>query len=111
VTEQQHWPEAAPPPASASPAPVSASEHPGLDVLEPWASTAWAVVTASGIVQARCGRTSSGVVCNAWRLSRPGGATWRACYACGSGNVPVPIQDAGAEVAAAVARAGPPETS
>jgi hypothetical protein len=55
------------------------------------ASAGWAVVTASGIVQSRCGRRIDGkppAACSAWRLSRPGMRGWRPCYACGSDQVP-----------------------
>jgi hypothetical protein len=44
------------------------------------ASAGWAVVTASGIVQSRCGRRIDGkppTACPAWRLSRPGMTAWR----------------------------------
>jgi hypothetical protein len=71
------------------------------------ASAGWAVVTASGIVQSRCGRRMDGkppTACPAWRLSRPGMSAWRPCFACGSGQVPVPIEAALVEVTAAVAR-------
>jgi hypothetical protein len=72
------------------------------------ATAGGAVVTRSGIVQARCGRQRSGTqptACPAWRLSRPGMRRWRPCYACGSDQVPAPVEAASAEVAAAVAHA------
>jgi hypothetical protein len=72
------------------------------------ATAGWAVVTRSGIVQARCGRQLPGkpsTACPAWRLSRPGMRGWRPCYACGSDQVPAPVEAASAEVAAAVAHA------
>jgi hypothetical protein len=37
--------------------------------------------------------------------SAPGGRTWRACYACGSAELPVAVQAADAEVRVAVAAA------
>jgi hypothetical protein len=64
-------------------------------------------VTASGIVQSRCGPRIDGkppTACPAWRLSRPGMSAWRPCFACGSDQVPVPIKAALVEVTAAVAR-------
>ena len=70
------------------------------------ASAEWAVVTASGIVQSRCGRRINGqppTACPAWRLSRPGMTAWQPCFACGSDQVPVPIEAALTEVIAAVA--------
>jgi hypothetical protein len=77
--------------------------------VEPWAGIAWAVVTTSGIVQARCGRlTSGGSACAAWRLSAPEATAWKACYACGSTEIPAPVQAAGAEVATALATAKQP---
>lgn len=72
------------------------------------ATAGWAVVTRTGIVQARCGHPLSDKPpgpCRAWRLSRPGMRGWRPCFACGSDRVPVPVEVASAEVAAAVAKA------
>jgi hypothetical protein len=101
--EQQHWQHPAPP-ASPSPSPPAHPEYGSRDA-EAWAATPWAVVTGTGIVQARCGHASSGGVCGAWRLSAPGGERWKPCYACGSVEAPIAVQAAGAEVAAAVAEA------
>jgi hypothetical protein len=70
-----------------------------------WAATPWAVVTATGIVQARCGQPTPAGACGAWRLSAPGGERWKPCYACGSVEAPVAVQAAGPDVAAAVAQA------
>jgi hypothetical protein len=80
-------------------------EHGGPDTREAWAATPWAVVTATGIVQARCGQPTSPGACGAWRLSAPGGKRWKPCYACGSVEAPVVVQAAGPDVAAAVAEA------
>ena len=93
-------------PASPSPTPPARPEY-GSQDAEAWAATPWAVVTASGIVQARCGHASSGGVCGAWRLSAPEGERWKTCYACGSVEIPVAVQAAGPEVAAAIAAARP----
>ena len=40
------------------------------------ASAGWAVVTAGGIVQSRCGRIDGQppIACSAWRLRPPGGS-------------------------------------
>jgi hypothetical protein len=70
--EQQHWQDPASP-ASTAPAPPARLEHGGPDTREAWAATSWAVVTATGIVQARCGQPTSPGACGAWRLSAPGG--------------------------------------
>jgi hypothetical protein len=75
---------------------------------DPWAATPWGAVTASGILQARCGRPvgAPSKPCNAWRLSSPGGTRWRPCYACGSAEQPVSVEAAGPQrVAAAIASA------
>ena len=78
------------------------------DQADAWATAPWAVVTRSGILQARCGRPATGkppTACIAWRLSSPGGGSWKPCYTCGSTAVPVPIEAAGTEaVAEAIAR-------
>lgn len=51
-----------------------------------------AVVTASGILQARCGHptrpAANAATCIAWRLSR---RRWRPCWACGT-ELPVSVQ-------------------
>jgi hypothetical protein len=79
------------------------------DQADAWAAAPWAVVTRSGILQARCGRPATGkppTACIARRLSSPGGVSWKPCYACGSAAVSVPIEAAGTEaVAEAIARA------
>jgi len=62
------------------------------------------VVTATGIVQARCGQPTPAGACGAWRLSAPGGERWKPCYGCGSVEAPVVVQAAGPDVAAAVAQ-------
>ena len=59
--EQQHWQHPAPP-ASTSPTPPAHPEH-GSQAADAWAATPWAVVTATGIVQARCGHAPSGGGC------------------------------------------------
>jgi hypothetical protein len=106
---QQHWPDR--PGESTAPAQPTPSSHPEQQAAEPWAGIAWAVVTANGIVQARCGRLASGgSACAAWRLSAPGASAWKPCYACGSAEIPAPVQVAGAEVADAVASARQPGT-
>jgi hypothetical protein len=102
--EQQGWPDPAPPASPGRLAPAY-PEH-GRQDAEAWAVTPWAVVTATGIVQSRCGQAASGGVCGAWRLSAPEGERWKPCYACGSEQAPVAVQAAGPEVAAAVAQAG-----
>jgi hypothetical protein len=102
--EQQRWQDPASP-ASTAPAPPARLEHGGPDTREAWAATPWAVVTATGIVQARCGQPTSPGTCGAWRLSAPGGKRWKPCYACGSVEAPVVVQAAGPDVAAAVAEA------
>jgi hypothetical protein len=101
---QQHWDDPAP---SASPnaTPQDRVDHVGRNVGGDWAATPWAVVTATGIVQTRCGQATSEGVCGAWRLSAPGGERWKPCYACGSVEIPAAVQAAGAEVAAAIAEA------
>jgi hypothetical protein len=101
---QQRWQDPASP-ASTAPAPPARLEHGGPDTREAWAATPWAVVTATGIVQARCGQPTSPGACGAWRLSAPGGKRWKPCYACGSVEAPVVVQAAGPDVAAAVAEA------
>jgi hypothetical protein len=73
-----------------------------------WANVEWAVVTATGMLQSRCGHAYGMPPrpCHAWRLSSPDGTAWRRCYTCGSDRVPLPIQAADADViAAAVAHA------
>jgi hypothetical protein len=100
--EQQRWPAQAPP---ASPGPPPAEPGHGSQDAEAWAVTAWAVVTATGIVQARCGQRTPAGGCGAWRLSAPGGKRWKPCYACSSVEIPAAVQAAGPEVAAAVAEA------
>jgi len=102
--DQQHWEDPAPP-ASPSPTPSDRVDQVARDVGQDWAATPWAVVTATGIVQARCNQPTSEGVCGAWRLSAPGGERWKPCYACGSVELPAAVQAAGAEVAAAVAEA------
>jgi hypothetical protein len=100
--DQQHWEDPAPP-ASPSPTPPDRVDHVARDVSDDWATTPWAVVTATGIVQARCNQpTSEGV----WGLAveRPGAEHWKPCYACGSVELPAAVQAAGAEVAVAEAR-------
>jgi hypothetical protein len=101
--DQQRW-QAPASPAPTAPAPPANLEHGGRDA-EAWAATPWAVVTATGIVQARCGQPTSPGACGAWRLSAPGGERWKPCYACGSVEAPVAVQAAGPDVAAAVAQA------
>lgn len=101
--EQQHWQDPAPS-ASSGPIPSAHPEY-GSQDAETWAATPWAVVTATGIIQARCGHATSEGVCGAWRLSAPGGERWKPCYACDSVEIPAAVQAAGAEVAAAVAEA------
>jgi hypothetical protein len=101
--EQQRWP-AQTPPASPGRRPPAEPGH-GSQDAEAWAVTPWAVVTVTGIVQARCGHAASGGVCGAWRLSAPGGERWKPCYACGSVEIPAAVQAAGPEVVAAVAEA------
>ena len=76
-----------------------------------WAGVDWAVVTRTGIVQARCGHPygAPSRPCHAWRLSSPDGSSWRPCFTCGSGEVPVAVQAAGPDrVAAAIAAARRP---
>ena len=90
--------------SSHSPAPPANLEHGGRDV-EAWAATPWAVVTATGIVQARCSQPTPAGACGAWRLSAPGGERWKPCYACGRVEAPVAVQAAGPDVAAGVAQA------
>jgi len=63
------------------------------------------VVTATGIVQARCGQPTPAGACGAWAVERPGGERWKPCYACGSVEAPVAVQAAGPDVAAAVVEA------
>ena len=75
--DQQRWQDPASP-ASTAPAPPANLEHGSRDV-EAWAATPWAVVTATGIVQARCGQPTSPGACGAWRLSAPGGERWKPC--------------------------------
>ena len=70
--EQQHWPAQTPPAPPGRPPPAEPGH--GSQDAEAWAVTPWAVVTATGIVQARCGHATSGEVCGAWRLSAPGGS-------------------------------------
>jgi hypothetical protein len=101
--DQQRWQDPASPAPTAS-APPAILEHGSRDA-EAWAATLWAVVTATGIVQARCGQPTSPGACRAWRLSAPGGERWKPCYGCGSVEVPVAVQVAGPDVAAAVAQA------
>jgi hypothetical protein len=71
-----------------------------------WATTGWAVVTHSGMLQARCGRPVGprSQPCRAWRLSSPDGTAWKPCYACGAVEPPAVIEAAGSE-AIAVAQA------
>jgi hypothetical protein len=105
---QQHWPD--PPGEPTAPAQPTPSSHPEHQATDPWAGIAWVVVTATGIVQARCGRLASGgSACAAWRLSAPGATAWKPCYACGSPNVPAPVEGADAEVADAVVAAKRPD--
>jgi hypothetical protein len=52
--DQQHWQDPASP-APTAPALPANLEHGSRDA-EAWAATPWAVVTATGIVQARCGQ-------------------------------------------------------
>lgn len=103
--EQQRWTDLTDPTSSpaANSAAVSRPGDPGQEASEPWAETAWAVVTATGIVQARCGQPTAEGTCIAWRLSSPAGRSWKRCHACGGTEVPVCIQAASDEVAAAVA--------
>jgi len=101
--DQQHWQDPASP-APTAPALPANLEHGSRDA-EAWAATPWAVVTATGIVQARCGQPTPAGACGAWRLSAPGGERWKPCYACGSVEAPVVVQAAGPDVAAAVAQA------
>jgi len=101
--DQQRWQDPASP-APTAPAPPTDLEHGSRDA-EASAATPWAVVTATGIVQARCGQPTPAGVCGAWRLSAPGGERWKPCYACGSVEAPVAVQAAGPDVAAAVAQA------
>lgn len=101
--DQQHWQDPASP-APTAPALPANLEHGSRDA-EAWAATPWAVVTATGIVQARCGQPTPTGACGAWRLSAPGGERWKPCYACGSVEAPVAVQAAGPDVAAAVAQA------
>jgi hypothetical protein len=101
--DQQHWQDPASP-APTAPALPANLEHGSRDA-EAWAATPWAVVTATGIVQARCGQPTPTGACGAWRLSAPGGERWKPCYACGSVEAPVVVQAAGPDVAAAVAQA------
>jgi hypothetical protein len=73
-----------------------------------WADVDWGVVTATGMLQSRCGHAYGKPPrsCHAWRLSTPDGTAWHRCYTCGTDQVPLPIQAAGADVvAAAVAHA------
>jgi hypothetical protein len=67
-----------------------------------WAGVDWGVVTSTGMLQARCGRAYGMPPrpCHAWRLSSPDGTAWRPCYTCGTDQVPLPIQAAGADVVA-----------
>ena len=80
---QQRWQDPASP-TSTAPALPARLDHGGPDTREAWAATPWAVVTATGIVQARCGQPTPAGACGAWRLSAPGGERWKPCYACGS---------------------------
>jgi hypothetical protein len=91
--DQQHWQDPASP-APTAPALPANLEHGSRDA-EAWAATPWAVVTATGIVQARCGQPTPTGACGAWRLSAPGGERWKPCYACGSVEAPVVVQAAG----------------
>jgi hypothetical protein len=70
---EQHWQDPASP-ASTAPAPPARLQHGNPDTREAWAATPWAVVTATGIVQARCGQPTSPGACGAWRLSAPAGS-------------------------------------
>jgi hypothetical protein len=72
--DQQRWQDPASPAPTAS-APPAILEHGSRDA-EAWAATPWAVVTATGIVQARCGQPTPAERCGAWRLSAPGGERW-----------------------------------
>ena len=101
--EQQRWP-GPPSPASTGPTLAASAEH-GSQDAEAWAATPSDVVTATGIVQARCGHATSGGLCGAWRLSGPGGGALEALLACGSVETPAAVQAAGADVAAAVTKA------
>jgi hypothetical protein len=101
--DQQRWQDPASP-APTAPAPPAHLEHGSRDA-EAWAATPWAVVTATGIVQARCGQPTPAGACRAWQLSAPGGERWKPCYACGSVQAPVAVQADGPDVAAAVAEA------
>jgi hypothetical protein len=101
--DQQRWQDRALP-GSTVPAPPANLEHGSRDA-EAWAATPWAVVTATGIVQARCGQPTPAGGVWAWRLSAPGGEGWKPCYVCGSVQAPVAVQAAGPDVAAAVAQA------
>ena len=89
--DQQRWQDPASP-APTAPAPPANLEHGSRDA-EAWAATPWAVVTATGIVQARCGQPTSPGACGAWRLSAPGGERWKPCYACSSVEAPVAYQE------------------
>jgi hypothetical protein len=103
--DQQRWQDpASPAPTARTRTPPANLEHGSRDA-EAWAATPWAVVTATGIVQARCGQPTPAGGCGAWRLSAPGGERWKPCYACGSVEAPVAVQAAGPDVAAAVAQA------
>jgi hypothetical protein len=101
--DQQRWQNPASP-APTAPAPPANLDHGSRDA-EAWAATPWAVVTATGIVQARCGQPTPAGACGAWRLSAPGGERWKPCYGCSSVEAPVAVQAAGPDVAAAVAQA------
>ena len=100
--DQQRWQDPASPPPTA-PAPPANLEHSSRDA-EAWAATPWAVVTATGIVQARCGQPTSPGACGAWRLSAPGEAL-EALLCVRQRRGPVVVQAAGPDVAAAVAEA------
>ena len=100
--DQQRWQDSASP-APTAPAPPANLEHGSRDA-EAWAATPWAVVTATGIVQARCGQPTSPGACGAWRLGARGEAL-EALLWCGSVQAPVAVQAAGPDVAAAVAQA------
>jgi hypothetical protein len=67
--DQQRWQDPASPAPTAR-TPQANLEHGSRDAGA-WAATPWAVVTATGIVQARCGQPTPAGACAAWRLSAP----------------------------------------
>jgi hypothetical protein len=81
-----------------------ADAHARLPSSSPWTNVEWAVVTRSGMLQARCGHPygTPPRPCHAWRLSSPDGTAWRrACHTCGTDQVPLPILAAGPDAIAA----------